>query len=86
MVFVVDRENGEMRISYDFGEFQVVKISDSLKNSSADGYNVLNIGQDGTGSYGDHLDAILDEFMLFKGALDNDDVKELSKYFGITNN
>ena len=83
VVFVFDRENGEMKISFDFNEFAVLELSDALMSSSADGYNVLNIGQDGTGSYEDSLIATLDEFMLFKGALDNDDVKSLSEYFAV---
>lgn len=84
VVFVFDRENGEIRLSLDFEEFIVVNLGQTLKNASADTeYNVLNIGQDGTGSYPSKLSATMDEFMLFSSALDQDDVNSLAKYFGI---
>ncbi|MBQ8302681.1 MAG: alkaline phosphatase family protein [Clostridia bacterium] len=84
VIVVYDRENSEIRVSYDFGEFKVYKISDSLANVSANGCTeAINIGQDGTGSYDDSLTATIDEFMLFKGALDNDDIKSLAEYFGV---
>ena len=86
VVVVFDRENGEIRISYDFNDFVVLKITDNLKNTSADAYNVLNIGQDGTGELKYPLLATLDELMLFKGALDSDDVKALAEYFGVEKN
>ena len=84
VIVVYDRENSEIRVSYDFGEFTVYEISESLANVSADGCtNAINIGQDGTGSYDDSLTATLDEFMLFNGALDSDDIQSLAEYFGI---
>ena len=79
---VVDRENAEVRISVDFGDFVTVKIPDSLKNSTANAFNVLNIGQDGTGVYNADLAATVDEFMLFDGVLDKSDVAQLKKYYG----
>ena len=79
---VVDRENAEIRISIDFGDFVTVKIPDSLKNSSANAFNVLNIGQDGTGVYNASLAATVDEFMLFDGVLDKNDVAQLKEYYG----
>lgn len=79
---VVDRENAEVRISIDFGDFVTAKIPDTLKDSSANAFNVLNIGQDGTGVYNADLAATVDEFMLFDGVLDRDDVAKLKEYYG----
>jgi hypothetical protein len=84
VVVVYDRENSEIRVSYDFGEFKSYAIKDALSDVSANGCaGVINIGQDGTGSYNYPLIATIDEFMLFGDALDNDDIKALSEYFGI---
>lgn len=79
---VVDRQNAEIRVSVDFGDFVTLKIPDALKNSSANAFNVLNIGQDGTGSYTEALAATIDEFMLFSGALTKNDVNKLKQYYG----
>lgn len=79
---VVDREKAEVRISVDFGEFSVLKLPEALKNTSANAFNVLNIGQDGTGVYNASLAATVDEFMLFDGVLDKTDVSKLKEYYG----
>ena len=47
---------------------------------------MLNIGQDGTGELKYPLLATLDEFMLFNGVLDENDVKALAEYFGVEKN
>ena len=79
---VVDRENAEVRISIDFGDFAVLKLPEALKNTSANAFDVLNIGQDGTGKYNAALAATVDEFMLFDGVLDKNDVSKLKEYYG----
>lgn len=79
---VVDRENDEIRISIDFGDFVTLKFPDELKDTSANAFGVLNIGQDGTGVYTASLAATVDEFMLFGGAFDKDDVSKLREYYG----
>ena len=87
VVYVFDRDNGEFRLSFDFHEFRVFELPDAIVNASANGYaDVLNIGQDGTGNYGNPLTASIDEFMLFNGALDNDDIKALAEYCGVEAN
>ncbi len=78
----VDRENGEVKISIDFGDFVTLKFPESLKSSSANAFDVLNIGQDGTGAYSAHLAATVDEFMLFDDVFDKDDVQKLKEYYG----
>jgi len=83
VVLVVDREKNEVHLSYDFGEFSVITIPDVLANTSANSYNVLNIGQDGIGKYTSGFYAALDELMLFKGALTKDDVDALANYYSV---
>lgn len=82
VTLVVDRTAGEIRIALDFGDFGVFAIPDSLKESSLDAFNVLNIGQDGTGAYSSSLSASVDEFMLFDGALTREDLAKLAEYYG----
>ena len=82
LTLVVDREAGEVRISIDFGAFRTMAIPEALKNASFDAYDVLNIGQDGTGSYGAALSATVDEFMIFDGALTDADLAKLAEYYG----
>ena len=81
ILLVVDRDAGQVKISYDFDNFVTSNIPSSLKTASADAMSVLNIGQDGTGDYLP-LSATIDEFMYFDGALDSDDVAQLKAYFG----
>ncbi len=83
MVLVVDREANKVKLSMDFGEFIETDIPDSLKNASANGYDVLNVGQDGTGKLQYPLTGALDELMLFDGVLDEKDVAALASYYGI---
>ena len=83
VVLVVDREKGEVKLSYDFGAFQTMTIPDTMKDASFDAFEVLNIGQDGTGSYSAACKATVDEFMLFDGLLDEDDLAALAQYYGV---
>ena len=80
-------------IGYDINERRINEINagidstnevtpEALKNASFDAYDVLNIGQDGTGSYGAALSATVDEFMIFDGALTDADLAKLAEYYG----
>ena len=82
VTLVVDRRAGEIRLAYDFGEFETLTLPDSLKNLSFDAYDVLNIGQDGTGELNLKLSVSLDEFMVFDGVLTSDDLSSLARYYG----
>ena len=82
VTLVVDRAAGEIRIALDFGAFQVFAMPESLKASSFDAYDVLNIGQDGTGAYSSPLSGTVDEFMIFDGALTAEDLAKLATYYG----
>ena len=82
VTLVVDRRAGEIRLAYDFGEFETLTLPDSLKNLSFGAYDVLNIGQDGTGELNLKLSVSLDEFMVFDGVLTSDDLSSLARYYG----
>ena len=83
VVLVVDREAGVVKLSYDFDEFQTLTLPNNLKDTSFDAFEVLNIGQDGTGNYSASCTATVDEFMLFDGVLSEEDLTALAKYYGI---
>ena len=55
--------------------------SDVLLSDAFSGMNDLYIGQDGTGEYDDSLNATIDEFIYFDGALTAEDVAELADYY-----
>lgn len=81
LTLVVDREAGEIRFAYDFGDFITTEIPAALKKSSFDAYKNLCIGQDGTKNYSSPLPAVLDEFVLIDGVLSADDLKALSELY-----
>ena len=83
VVMVVDRAANKVLFSYDFGEFESITIPAGLQNASADGYDVLNIGQDGTGKLNYALKASIDELMIFNDVLSQEDVAALAEYYGI---
>lgn len=82
VTLVVDRAAGEIKIALDFGRFTTMPLPDALKNATFNAYDVLNIGQDGTGSYGADLTATVDEFMIFDGTLTAEELKALAAYYG----
>lgn len=83
LVLVFDRAAGQVRVSVDFGSFVTIAIPTSMKNLSANAYNVLNIGQDGTGNYSANLNATVDEFMIFEDAMTQENVAALARYYGV---
>ncbi len=82
VILSVDRKNEEIRFSYDFGALQTAEISSSLAGGSFKGLKMLNIGQDGTGKYGQRLGAVLDEFLLIEGTMTDEDVAALKTKYG----
>jgi len=84
VVFVVDREAGEIRFSYDFDEFHVTKLPDSLKEMSMGGNNRLYIGSGKPNKSVESLYAVLDEYLIVDDALNQEDIIKLAKYYGVT--
>ncbi len=81
LTLVVDREAGEIRFAYDFGDFITTEIPAAMKDSSFTAYKNLCIGQDGTKKYSSALPAVLDEFVLIDGVLSADDLAALSEFY-----
>ena len=81
LTLVVDREAGEVRFAYDFGDFITAEIPAAMKDSTFDAFKNLCIGQDGTKNYSSPLPAVLDEFVLIDGVLSADDVKALGELY-----
>ena len=84
---VIDRENSQYKVSFNFGEFQVINMKVYENNSTdvsgfdADGTGPLTIGQDAQGDFHNNANAHLDEFMIWREALDADDLVGLKAYF-----
>ena len=82
VILSVSRDRDEIRFSYDFGPFEKAAVPAALKEVSFKAYKSLNIGQDGTGKYGQRLSAVLDEFLIVDGALTDSDVAALKARYG----
>ncbi len=82
VTLVVDRTAEEIKIALDFGDFQTQALPEALKGVSFDAFNVLNVGQDGTGAYSAALTATVDELMIFNGALTEAELAALAEYYG----
>ncbi|MCR5463431.1 MAG: alkaline phosphatase family protein [Bacteroidales bacterium] len=80
VILVVDRDKNKIRLFYDFASELDYDIPESLRKVSFDALD-LNIGQDGTGHYGAHLAAQLDEFIITADALSDEDVAKLKAYY-----
>ncbi len=81
VVLVVDRQAGEVKLSFDFRPFYARKIKDEFLTVSFDSFPDITVGQDATGKYEKKLDAVLDEFMLIDGTLDDADVAKLKTLY-----
>lgn len=85
LLVVVDREAGEIRVSFDFGDFVSASLGSKNASTPLDGAYDLVIGQDGTTSYKDngnvYLKGYVDDFIIFSGAFDEGDLKALEEYY-----
>lgn len=80
VILVVDREKQQVRIYEDFGLEGWGDIPAALWDVSFDALP-LRIGQDGMGTYGDHLAAQLDEFILTADVLSDEDIVALRTFY-----
>lgn len=83
LILSVDREANTVGISVDFGAFTVKTLGEELSETSVDTDKPVRIGQDGTGNYGSHLSAVIDDLVIFSGAMHEDDAAALAAYYGI---
>ena len=92
IIAVVDREDNEVQFYINFNAVDNTKCYDkdnnvntSLNNVKGISFNCgdydINIGQDGTGEYKHSLNANIDEFIYFNGALTAEDVTALKNYY-----
>ena len=81
LIVVYDIEKNEIRVSFDFGDFLVGKLTPENYGDSINGAYDLGIGEDGTNEYSAYFKGYIDEFMIFDGAFDADDVAALEKYY-----
>ena len=83
VTMVVDREAQQVKVSYNFNTFQVWNIPDSLKGFNFNSpFEVLNIGNDGTGNYSLLGDTRVDDVMIFDGVLTELDLQEIARFYG----
>lgn len=80
VIMSVDRPNRVVRIWYDFIDGDEAYIPEALAGISFDSL-AFNIGQDGTGSLSHKLPATIDELVITKDVLDEEDVEALRKYY-----
>lgn len=76
IILSVDRTNKTVTCFYDFEEYFTYGIHDLFNNVTFDSLD-LCIGQDGTGEYGDPLNADIEDMLIFNHALNTDEVKNL---------
>ena len=81
LLLIVDRENGKVGVGFDFAEPEMRDIPGELKSISFTTEYSVNIGQDGTGTYEDGLDALVDEIVIFGNVLGTDDISALKAYY-----
>ena len=80
VILVVDREKQQVRIYQDFTLEGWGDIPAALRDVAFDALP-LRIGQDGTGTYSDHLAAQVDEFILTADILSDEDIAALKAYY-----
>lgn len=85
VILVVDREANELRLSFDFGEATVLELPDSfLTVDLTNSQHNLAIGDSTQGKAPHKVSLTVDEFMIFDGAFNNNDINGLSEYFAKT--
>ena len=81
-VIVIDRENHEVRCAFDFGRFQRVQIPEKFRDEAFGAADHVYFGQDATLKYVP-LTAVLDDFVLIDGALTEEDVAQMKRFYGV---
>ncbi len=76
----VNRSSNTVAIYANFRCIQIGTLGETVKSISFDG-STFRLGQDSTGTYSNSLDAVLDEFIFYKGALTFPKVVALSDYY-----
>lgn len=86
VTLIIDRENGVLRMAYDFGDFETVDLPATLNSGASldTAFSYLTIGEapDGNAAYKSGI--AIDELMIFEGAFTRSDMASLARYFGIS--
>ena len=80
VIMSVDRRDRVVRIWYDFIDGDEAHIPEALADISFDSLS-FNIGQDGTGSLTYKLPARIDDLVITKDVLKEEDVEALRNYY-----
>ena len=80
VALVVDRQVDKVRIYYDFKQEAEFSIPETLKTVPFDALD-LNVGQDGTGHYGDNLPAQIDEMIITGDVLAETDIAAMKAHY-----
>ncbi len=84
LMITVDKDRGLVTVSYDFNESFVVDMPASIMNGDLTGIvDYITLGEDTSGTYVTKNGVAFDEFMIFYGALDRNDVEGLKAYYGV---
>ncbi len=84
VLIIVDKENGAISVSYDFGEPVTLDLSAAMQKASLDSLiDYVVIGDDSTGECAYKSGVAFDELMIFSGAFDEEDKRGLMSYFGL---
>ena len=62
---------------------KTMALPEEMKDLSFSTGMPVRIGQDGTGTYGAKLPAVLDEFLLLAGTITDSDVAKLKDFYGV---
>lgn len=84
VIVSVDKENATVKIYLDFAEAKSGTIPDTLLDQVLSAATTLYVGNEGGSRQRENaLDAALDELMIFDGSFTENDVRALSKYYGV---
>ena len=83
VMLTVDRENNKIGIGFDFYDFAECDIPEAMADAVVNSAYPFYLGQDSTRAHYD-LPALIDEFMIFDGAMTKEEARSLAAYYGIT--
>lgn len=80
LTVVFDRETESLTHYCNFERIGTIKIPTEAAGFSFDG-DVFTVGNDARGTENDYINLMFDDFLIYKGALTDDDVKALGEYY-----
>ena len=89
LLYIVDRDAGTISIGFDFKEPVTIPmesttgVSMAASSMSTSYGGKLFIGNDYSKGFGESAGLALDEFMMFNGAFNRNDINDLASYYGI---